>query len=186
MEEKGSDVNLAVYQLNDSRMNLFEAAVVVSNDTDFLVPIRMVAEERQRPVSVVCPGRWQIAPQLRQVTSHVRHVRPAMLRAAQLPDSIPDTDIRKPEHWQPDRHDADHRQEASRRHGLQDLSRTLPGDRRAEGTLKDVPAAPARLFRPDRDRWMLLGQVHEVKGTPTWPNHSSVRVRATKRIETSM
>ena len=34
MEEKGSDVNLAAYLLNDAWMNLFEAAVVVSNDTD--------------------------------------------------------------------------------------------------------------------------------------------------------
>ena len=99
MEEKGSDVNLAAYLLNDAWMNLFEAAVVVSNDTDLVVPIRMVIEERQRPVFIVCPGRSQIAPQLRQVASHVRHVRPAMLRAAQLPDSIPGTDIRKPEHW---------------------------------------------------------------------------------------
>ena len=99
MEEKDSDVNIAAYVLNDTWMNLLEAAVVVSNDTDLVVPIRMVTEERQRPVFFVCPGRWQIAPQLQQVASHVRHVRPAMLRAAQLPDPIPGTDIRNPEHW---------------------------------------------------------------------------------------
>ena len=35
MEEKGSDVNLAAYLLNDAWEDSFEAAVVISNDTDF-------------------------------------------------------------------------------------------------------------------------------------------------------
>ena len=62
MEEKGSDVNLAAHLLNDAWKDLFEAAVVISNDTDLVVPIRMVTEERKRPVFVACPGRWQVAP----------------------------------------------------------------------------------------------------------------------------
>ena len=66
MEEKGSDVNLATHLLNDAWNDLFEAAAVISNDTDLVVPIRMVAEERNKPVFTVCPGRWQIAPQLRR------------------------------------------------------------------------------------------------------------------------
>ena len=99
MEEKGSDVNLATHLLNDAWKDLFEAAVVISNDTDLVVPIRMVTEERKRPVFVVCPGRWQIAPQLRQAASHVRHIRPAMLRAAQFPDTLPGTAIVKPAGW---------------------------------------------------------------------------------------
>ena len=56
MEEKGSDVNLAAHLLNDAWKNRFEAAVVISNDTDLVVPIRMITEERKRPVYVVCPG----------------------------------------------------------------------------------------------------------------------------------
>ena len=99
MEEKGSDVNLAAYLLNDAWSDLFEAAVVISNDTDLVVPIRMVTQERTRPVFVVCPGRWQIAPQLRNAASHVRHIRPSMLRAAQFPDTLPGTAITKPPGW---------------------------------------------------------------------------------------
>ena len=99
MEEKGSDVNLAAHLLNDAWKDRFEAAVVISNDTDLVVPIRMVAEERRRPVFVVCPGRWQIAPQLREVASHVRHIRPGMLRAAQFRDTLPGTGISKPAGW---------------------------------------------------------------------------------------
>ena len=93
------DVNLAAHLLNDAWKDLFDAAVVISNDTDLVVPIRMVTEERKRPVFVVCPGRWQIAPQLRQAASHVRHIRPAMLRVAQFPDTLPDIGISKSAGW---------------------------------------------------------------------------------------
>ena len=99
MEEKGSDVNLAAHLLNDAWQDLFDAAVVISNDTDLVVPIRMVTKERKRPVFVVCPGRWQIAPQLRQAASHVRHIRPAMLRAAQFPDALAGAAAVKPVGW---------------------------------------------------------------------------------------
>ena len=99
MEEKGSDVNLAAYLLNDAWKASFDAAVVISNDTDLVTPIRMVSNEQGRPVFVVCPGRWQVAPQLKKVASHVRHVRPAMLKAAQFPDKLPGSAISKPHGW---------------------------------------------------------------------------------------
>ena len=99
MEEKGSDVNLAAHLLNDAWKDLYEVAVVISNDTDMVTPIRMVTTERGKPVFVVCPGRWRIAPKLEDVASHVRHVRRSMLRGAQLPERIPGTTICKPEAW---------------------------------------------------------------------------------------
>ena len=99
MEEKGSDVNLAANLLNDTWKGLFDAAVVVSNDTDLVTPVRVVTSERKRPVFVVCPGRWQLAPKLRNAASHLRHVRPAMPRAAQFPDTLPGTAISKPDGW---------------------------------------------------------------------------------------
>ena len=99
MEEKGSDVNLAAHLLNDAWKGLFEAAMVISNDTDLVVPIRMVSEEHGRPVFVVCPGRWQIAPRLRRAASHVRHIRRGMLEAAQFPHTLPETGIVRPADW---------------------------------------------------------------------------------------
>ena len=99
MEEKGSDVNLAAHLLNDAWLELFETAVVISNDTDLVAPIRMVTAERNRPVLVVCPGRWQVAPQLRAAASHVRYIRRAMLRGAQFPDTLPGTEISRPMGW---------------------------------------------------------------------------------------
>ena len=99
MEEKGSDVNLASHLLNDAWRGVFDVAVVISNDTDLVEPIRMVTIERRKTVFVVCPGRWQVAPQLEAVASHVRHIRKPMLQAAQLPDPIPNTTISKPPDW---------------------------------------------------------------------------------------
>lgn len=99
MEEKGSDVNLAAHLLNDAWKNAFDAAIVFSNDTDLIEPIRMVAVERQKPVTVVCPGRWAMAPGLQRVATHQRHIHRSMLVAAQFPDPIPGTTIRKPVNW---------------------------------------------------------------------------------------
>ena len=99
IEEKGSDVNLAAHLLNDSWKDLFDAAAVISNDTDLVTPIRMVAVDQQKPVFVVCPGRWQMAPQLANVATYARHIRAAMLRDAQFPDPIPGTTISKPANW---------------------------------------------------------------------------------------
>ena len=99
MEEKGSDVNLAAYLLNDAWKASFDAAVVISNDTDLVTPICMVSNEQGKPVFVVCLGRWQIAPRLEKVASHVRHVRPAMLKAAQFPGRLIGTAISKPHGW---------------------------------------------------------------------------------------
>jgi hypothetical protein len=99
MEEKGSDVNLAAHLLNDAWKGTFEAAAVFSNDTDLVEPIRMVAIERAKPVFVVCPGRWAMAPALQRVATHQRHIRRPMLAASQFPDLVPGTTIRKPTGW---------------------------------------------------------------------------------------
>ena len=99
MEEKGSDVNLAAHLLNDAWKHVFDAAVVITNDTDLVTPIRMVTTERKKPVSVICPGRWQVAPKLQDVASHVLHIHPAILKAAQFPDRIANTKISKPDGW---------------------------------------------------------------------------------------
>lgn len=98
-EEKGSDVNLAVHLLNDAWNDLFDAAAVISNDTDLVTPIRMVTVERGKEVFVVCPGKRPIAPKLRNVASYVRHVRPKVLMESQFHDPLPNTAISKPAGW---------------------------------------------------------------------------------------
>lgn len=99
LEEKGSDVNLASHLLNDAWKGQFDAAVVISNDTDLVEPIRMVTQERNLPVTIVCPGRWSAAPALVAVASGKRYIRKSHLQAAQFPDPLPGSGIQKPVDW---------------------------------------------------------------------------------------
>ena len=59
----------------------------------------MVSVERVKPVFVVCPGRGQMAPELKPVATYQRHIHRAMLANAQFPNPIPGTTIRKPVTW---------------------------------------------------------------------------------------
>ena len=98
VEEKGSDVNLASHLLNDAWKGLFDAAVVISNDTDLVTPVQIVAAEQGKTVFIVSP-HGQVAFKLRQAASRVRHLRTNMLKAAQFPATIPGTTISKPTGW---------------------------------------------------------------------------------------
>lgn len=100
MEEKGSDVNLAAHLLNDAWKGEFEAALVITNDTDLCVPIRMVATERNIPVYVACPQlNAALSPKLAAVATYERHIRSGMLAASQLPDQIQPLGLSKPIEW---------------------------------------------------------------------------------------
>ena len=72
-EEKGSDVNLATHLLNDAWNDLFDLATVISTDTDLVTPIRMVKEERNKPVSIVCPRR-KVRKELTNAASSTYHI----------------------------------------------------------------------------------------------------------------
>jgi len=98
-EEKGSDVNLASLLIDDAWRNRYDAAVVISNDTDLCTPIRMVTQERGKVVNLICPGRYSAHPKLVNVSSFVKHTHTSDIRACQLPDPIPNTTIRKPTDW---------------------------------------------------------------------------------------
>ena len=56
-EEKGSDVNLATHLLHDAHMGRFEVAVVVSNDSDLLEPIKIVREQLGKKVGILNPQK---------------------------------------------------------------------------------------------------------------------------------
>jgi len=99
MEEKGSDVNLAAHLLNDAWKGAYEAAVIISNDTDLVTPLRMVSVEQKKSTFIVAPGKFGVSKPLAQVATYQRHVRTAMLASAQFPQSIAGTTIRKPPNW---------------------------------------------------------------------------------------
>jgi hypothetical protein len=100
MEEKGSDVNLAAHLLNDAWQGKFEAALVISNDTDLCTPIQMVAQDIGLPVYVACPDRnFPLSAELAAVATHVRHIRSGMVANAQFPDPLPGAGGTKPTAW---------------------------------------------------------------------------------------
>jgi hypothetical protein len=97
-EEKGSDVNLASHLIRDAFQGKFDAAAVLSNDTDLVEPIRIVAEELGLPVGLLCPVP-KPAESLARVASFIRHIRIQHLHASQFPDVIPGTAISRPITW---------------------------------------------------------------------------------------
>ena len=98
-EEKGSDVNLAVHLLNDGWLNLYDCAVVVTNDSDTAEAMRLVRQQHAKRIGLVTPGGRRASQQLLAHADFARRVRPGALRRSQLPDPIPGTVIRKPAHW---------------------------------------------------------------------------------------
>ncbi|PAX06858.1 NYN domain-containing protein [Sphingomonas lenta] len=101
-EEKGSDVNLATHLLNDAWHDRFDAALVYSQDTDLEESLRIVSQELQKAVGLVCLDGREPNRRLARWASFVRHVTPARLAKAQFPDTVigaTGKQITKPNGW---------------------------------------------------------------------------------------
>lgn len=81
-------MNLATYLIHDAWRDLFDVALVLSQDTDLIEPVRIVREEIKKPVGVVVLD-GKAAGQLASSASFVRHITPSRLAAAQFPDIVP-------------------------------------------------------------------------------------------------
>jgi uncharacterized LabA/DUF88 family protein len=102
-EEKGSDVNLATYLLLDGFRGNYEAAVVISNDSDLVEPIKVVKEALHLPVGVVNPylEKKMMSGDLRNVATFYKRVRVGMLESCQFPETLADDAgvIVRPKKW---------------------------------------------------------------------------------------
>jgi hypothetical protein len=99
-EEKGSDVNLATHLLHDAHMGRFEVAVVVSNDSDLLEPIRIVREQLGKTVGILNPHPRPSRALLPHI-DFIKQIRPGVLRASQFPTVLRDArgTFTKPQGW---------------------------------------------------------------------------------------
>jgi len=88
-EEKGSDVNLATHLLNDGWHQRYEVALVLSQDTDLVEPIKIVTSELGLKVGLVWLDGGRPSKHLADVSSFVRHISAADLAASQFPNPIP-------------------------------------------------------------------------------------------------
>jgi uncharacterized LabA/DUF88 family protein len=99
-EEKGSDVNLATHLVHDAHLDRFDTAVVVSNDSDLLEPIRLVRGDLGKKVGILNP---QARPSrvLHANTDFFKQIREGVLRASQFPNVLTDArgQIHKPAAW---------------------------------------------------------------------------------------
>jgi hypothetical protein len=102
-EEKGSDVNLASYLLLDAFKSDFEAAIVISNDSDLVEPIRIVRKEMGLKVVALLPCGPHSKPsvELRKVSTKSQVISISSLAASQFPAVIQDRfgTITKPAGW---------------------------------------------------------------------------------------
>jgi uncharacterized LabA/DUF88 family protein len=101
-EEKGSDVNLALHVLNDAWQNLYDCAAICSNDSDLSEALRLIRKQHKKRVILVVPGDPALRPpaiQLKRYADAVVRITEDHLKASQLPETIPNTTIRKPKEW---------------------------------------------------------------------------------------
>lgn len=99
-EEKGSDVNLAAHLLRDAYRGDCQCAVVISNDSDLLTPIRMAKADCGLTIGLV-PPRARGSIELKSLADFKVDPRRHILAASQFPDTLADVHghIQKPADW---------------------------------------------------------------------------------------
>ncbi len=99
-EEKGSDVNLASYVLLDGFEDDYELAVVISNDSDLQLPIRMARTRLGKEVGVFDPSQRR-SFELHDAASWYRPLRRGPLSGSLFPNVLSDErgSITKPAAW---------------------------------------------------------------------------------------
>lgn len=100
-EEKGSDVNLATHLLHDAHLDRYDIAIVISNDSDLLMPIKLVRADLGKKVGILNP---QVKPSraLLPHTDFMKQIRTGPLSASQFPNQIIELNgnvIHKPGAW---------------------------------------------------------------------------------------
>lgn len=100
-EEKGSDVNLATHLLVDGFQNDYELAVVISNDSDLLLPIRILTEKLGKPVGLLNPQKKHPSAALSPYARFVKQIRTGALSKCQFPPTLTDHNgtFAKPATW---------------------------------------------------------------------------------------
>jgi len=99
-EEKGTDVNIASHLINDGRKGLYDMAVVISNDSDLVEPVKIVIREMNLPVAVVSPFEKNTI-ELKRIATLCKQIRKGVLKVSQFDPILTDTigEITRPAQW---------------------------------------------------------------------------------------
>ena len=100
-EEKGSDVNLASYLLKDAYEKNFDEAIIVSNDSDLMVPITIVIKELMIPVHILNPDKNSKSDVFKKVANSTRKIQNKRLKKALFDNRLEDSIgiFTKPTNW---------------------------------------------------------------------------------------
>jgi len=92
---------LAVHMVNDAWHDLYDCAVVVSNDADLAEALKIVKCERRKEIILLTPPRYKHkrVKELKAAASFCQSIKEADLIASQLPNPIPNTQFYKPTTW---------------------------------------------------------------------------------------
>ena len=99
-EEKGSDVNLATHLVADAFEDRYDAAVLVTNDSDLEAPAKLVHVRLKKLVGILNPHQKQ-AVALQRVAAFSKPIREGVLRVSQFPPQLQDRvgAFTKPQSW---------------------------------------------------------------------------------------
>lgn len=101
-EEKGSDVNLATLMLMDCFNDKFDVAILISNDSDLTLPVKMVREAFGKQVWIINPqiGKKRSIQLGRNCDRH-RDIRKGHLIGSQFENPMKDAmgEFHKPNSW---------------------------------------------------------------------------------------
>jgi 6-hydroxy-3-succinoylpyridine 3-monooxygenase len=105
LEEKQSDVNLALQAYHDAITEAVDQVVIVTNDTDIAPALKLIRAHTQVTIGLVVPARQHVRQpntELQDLAHWTRaHIRPEELAASQMPRVIPGPRKAtiKPESW---------------------------------------------------------------------------------------
>jgi uncharacterized LabA/DUF88 family protein len=87
-EEKETDVNIAIYLLNEAYKDSYDTAILVTNDTDLVPAITMLKDiQPHKRIGVLFPlDRW--SSELAQACDFVKHTKKRHLLKSQFSDPI--------------------------------------------------------------------------------------------------
>jgi uncharacterized LabA/DUF88 family protein len=99
-EEKGSDVNIAAHLLFDGFRKLFDTAVLITNDSDLIEPVRIVRQELKLNIGILNPHQHH-SRVLKSQATFMKRIRQSDLAACQFPSPLKDKhgSFHKPTTW---------------------------------------------------------------------------------------
>jgi hypothetical protein len=100
-EEKGSDVNLASYLLYDGFTDQYDTAVIISSDSDYVEPIRIIKNKLGKKIKVFSPSSRLSNDLVQLMKEDLGIIWRGTLLNSQFPNELKDSkgSFSKPRAW---------------------------------------------------------------------------------------